>query len=135
MDAGAVERHPRLLAHLVEPVPLAHRRVEPAEGRHHVLARLEDARHHRRVGEQRAVEDAVGLHAQQGIDVGGGSDAHGVTAYERADVGAVLLGRVDPAPDELEVGVVQHPFDRRPPDVARGPLDHPHGTHRTTPRT
>ena len=45
----------------VEPVAFVGRRVEPAQRRHHVLARPEDPFDHGRVREDRRVHDAVGI--------------------------------------------------------------------------
>ena len=114
--------------------PLVVGRVEPAERGHDVLARLEDAGDDRRVGEQRAVDHAVGVDGEQRLDVGGGGDADRVAADQRADVDAVLVGRVHPAPDQLEVGVIEHALDGGPAHPARRPLDHSKRGHIAPPR-
>ena len=117
VDAGAVQGHAGLLGDGVELLALLGRRVEPAQRGDHVLARLQDGGHHRGVGEDRAVEDAVGLGGQQGVDVAGGGHAEVVAAQERAEVDSLLVRAVDPGPGQLELGVRPGP-----PPWRRGPL-------------
>ena len=120
-----MERHPAFSAsplHVGHVLPL---RVEPAQGRHHVLARPEDADDVGPVGQDRGVHDAVGVERQQGIHVAGGGDAHGPTSEDLADVATVFGLGVHPAPHQLQVRVLQHPLDRGSADAARRPLDHP----------
>ena len=124
VDPGAVQGHAGLLGDGVELLALLGRRVEPAERGDHVLARLEDGGHHRRVGEDRAVEDAVGLGGQQGVDVAGGGHAQVLAAQERAEVDALLGRAVDPGPGQLELGMRQDPLHGGTAHAAGGPLDH-----------
>ena len=92
----------------------------------HVLARGQhpaDVVHHLAgadVGVRR-VTDAVGVEGEQGVDVLGGGDAHGVDPAELAGVAAGLVVAVDPQPDQLEVGVVDDGGHGVDPDGARSP--------------
>ncbi len=122
VDAGAVQRHAGGAADGVEPGALVGGRVEPAQRRHHVLARLQEPGHDVDVGEDRAVDDAVGVERQERLDVAGGGDPDRSPSDERADVDAVLVGRVHPAARDLEIRVVQDPLDGGPADVAGRPL-------------
>ena len=100
---------PAFLAMRVELLPLLRWRVEPAERGDDVLARLEDGGHHRRVREDRAVEDAVGVGGQQRVDVARGGDAELLAAEQHAEVDPLLGRAVDPGARQLEVGVRQDP--------------------------
>ena len=85
-------------------------RVEPAERRHDVLARFEEPGHDVDVGEDGAVDDAVRVEGQEGVDVSGGRDPYGTPAGEGADVDPFLSGERTQQPD-LKVRMVQDPFD------------------------
>ena len=73
VDAGAVQGDAGLAANASNRAALVGGRVEPAERRDHVLARLEDGGHHAGVGHERAVDDAVGVEGEQRVDVAGGA--------------------------------------------------------------
>ena len=124
VDPRAVQGHAGAPGDGVELLTLLGRRIEPAERGDHVLTRLEDGGHHRRIREDRAVEDAVGLGGQQGVNVTGRSHAEVVTTKQRAEVDALLGRAVDPGAGQLEVGVGQDPLHGGTADPTGGPLDH-----------
>src|SRR6185295_7717321 len=95
---------------------------EPAERRDHVLAGAEDALDDRRVGHDRAVEDAVRVEGEERVDVAGRGDTEWGNAGELAGIAAVLGATVDPASDELELRMVDDALDRGAADAAGGPL-------------
>src|SRR5207237_3007492 len=111
MDAGAGEGDAGGAAHGVELLPFRAGRIEPAEGRDDVLARLENARDDRGVGHEWAVHDAVGVDGENGVDVAGRGDAERVASDERANVDAVLVGTVNLTTGQLQVGMAEHAFD------------------------
>jgi hypothetical protein len=91
--------------------------IEPAERSDHVLARLQDADDLRRVGEQRAVEDAVRIERQHAGLVAAREDADRAQAAQLADVAPDLVWRTDPGAGQLEVRVGDDPPDGRAADV------------------
>ena len=123
-DARAEHRRPAALARgrdavvvVAEPSAVDERRraddVHPC---------FEDADHLVGVGPHRVVDDAVGLQRQEGLDVVGRLDAHGLDPAQLAHVAAGLVGGPGVAADELEVGVGDDGADRPLAHVARGPL-------------
>ena len=81
VDRGAARRTGRLDGRLVPPL-----REEPVERCHHVGTGRQDPGHHRGVGHDRRVDDAVGPEGQQRIDVVGGGHAERADAAQLADV-------------------------------------------------
>ena len=125
VDTRAVQGDAGTPAHRVELGPLLAGRVEPAERRDQVLARLEDAgrprRRRRRSGctpRSRPRGRAARRHPRWP------RSPSGIAADEGAHVHPVLGLAVHPAPGQLEIGMGQHPFHGGPAHVARGPLDH-----------
>ena len=127
MDAGAVQRRVAGRARRFEIGGLRPVGILPADRGRHALARTEDAGHDIGLGEQRRVHDAVGVDRQHGVDVVRRGHADRVAPDQLADVLARLRVGVHPAPDELEVGMVEDALDRRSTDAAGRPLDHPIG--------
>ena len=124
MDAGAVQRDATLGAGGLEVGDVLGLREHPADRRHEVLARAQDARDDLGIGEDGRVDHAVGVDRERLVDVGRRGDADRLAPDELADVAAVLGRAVYPAPDELELGMRQHALDRGAPDATRRPLDH-----------
>ena len=129
VQAAAVDRAGSGLARRGDPVPVGGgdaARMEHERGRGHVLARGQQRTDVVDTGGARRVEHAVGVEAEDLVDVGGGPDTDRVATHERAEIGAVLVGRVDAGADQGQVGPVVE--DRRHhlgSDSACPPLDDP----------
>src|SRR4029450_5115198 len=85
---------------------------------------MQDADHLCGIGEQRAVEDAVGAQGQQARLVVGGGDAESPEPAQLAGVAPGLVRRVDPDTDQLELGMGHDALDGGAADGSRRPLDH-----------
>ncbi len=131
MNAGAMQCDPGPLGDGVDPSAFIGRRVEPAERSDDVLARLQDRGHDLGVGDERAVQDAVGVGGQERVDVTRRGHSDAVATDELADVDTVFGGAVHPGADQFEIGMCEHPGDRGATHSARGPLDYTvaHGRH------
>src|SRR5262249_15051885 len=99
-------------------------RIEPAERRHDVLARLEDAHDLLAVGDDRGVEDAVGLLREERLRVVRGDDAEAAEPAELAGVAAGLPAAGHPAAAERELGWRDDALERGAADAAGPPRDH-----------
>ena len=124
VDAGAVQRDAAgVTGHLERREVLPSPRKEPTERRDDVLARAQDALDDCRIGEDRAVEDAVRVEREQRVDVARRGDAERCDPGQLARIATVLGATVDPASDQLELGVIDDALDRGAADAAGGPLD------------
>jgi len=125
VDAGPVQGRPALAAGRLDRLDLRRIGVDPPDRRHHALARAEQRGHLGVVRHQRAVDHAVGVQSEDLLGAGRRRDPDRVGAEDLADVLAVLVVRVHPAADQLQVGMAEHPLDRRLAHATGGPLHDP----------
>ena len=98
-------------------------RIDPADGRDDVLARLEQPDHVARARHHRRVDDAVGVERADLVEAVRRLDADRADVADLADVPADLVGAVHPTPDELELGVGEDALDRLPCRATRLPTE------------
>ena len=133
-DAGAVQAHPAVAAGRLQRGGLGLTRIEPADRADHVLAGSQQRGNLLDVGQQRRVDDGVGVGVEDLLDAVGGPHPDRPAADDVADVAAGLVRRAHPAADQFEVGVLEHRPDRRHSDRTGGPLHHPKCHRRQTSR-
>ena len=123
VDAGAVQGGAAGAARLVDPVGAAGFGIEPADGRDDVLARRQQRGDLAAVRHHGCVDDGIGLQREDLVHVVRRDHPDGLATEDLADVLAVLVRRVHPAADQLELRVQEDGLDRRAADATGGPLD------------
>ena len=123
--AGTVQRRAALQRRLTHRCRAALARVQPADGRHHVLAGPQQRGHLIGVRHQRRVDDRVSVQCDDLVDAVGRGDTQGFDADDLSDILTRLVRGVHPAADELEIGVFEHTLDGGDSDASRRPLHDP----------
>src|SRR5579875_3480568 len=126
MNAGAMQRHATVETGSLDGfnARIGSIRVHPAHRCDDVFLRPQNGFDLVVVGNQRRVHYAVRINRQDVILVRGGLNTQGLATEDLTDVAAMLVGAVDPAAGQFEVGMIEHGLDRRLADTTGRPLDH-----------
>ena len=105
-DTGAVQGCVALPRRRLQWGRLGLAGIEPAERTDHILARSQQRAHLVGIGQQRGVDDGVGIHREDLVDTVGGGHPELADTDDLPNVFAHLGFRVHPAADQLELGML-----------------------------